>query len=159
MALLRRTGVALALVLVTSAARADSEKVEIRDLPAAVTDALKARFPGAKLVSADREKDGDKVTCEVELQYRGTDYNAKVSDRGKLLQVEKDIPVRAVPRVVVAAVLKKYPKCVMKEAGEISVDEKVTSYSVVIVTADKKKLEVIFDTAGKFLEEDEVDDQ
>jgi hypothetical protein len=158
MASLRRTAVALALLLVTSAARADSDKVEIGDLPAAVTDTLKARFPGAKLVGADREKDGDKVTYEVELEYKGTDYSVKVSDKGKLLQIEKDIPFRAVPRVVVAAVFKKYPKCVVKEAGEISVDEKVTSYSLVIVTTDKKKLEVIFDTAGKFLEEDEVDD-
>ena len=61
-------------------------------------------------------------------------------------------------RAVLDALEAKYPKATIKKAEAISKEDKLIAYEMLIVTADKKKLEVKFDPAGKFLEEEKKSD-
>ncbi len=48
----------------------------------------------------------------------------------------------------------KYPKAKIEKIEEVSKDDKVTSYEITVVTADKKKVEAEFDVKGKFIDEE-----
>ncbi len=149
---------AAVLVVVTAAARADEEKVPLDKLPGAVVEAIKAKFPKAELVSADKETEKDKITYEVTIKNGAQELEVTVTPEGKILTVAREIPVGDLPKAVLAAIKARYPRATLKSAEEISEDDKVVEYEVVIAVG-KKKLEVTFDPKGKFIEEEEVKDK
>jgi hypothetical protein len=140
------------LILVT-AARADEEKVPLDKLPKAVTDAVKAKYPGAKLTGAEKEKEKDQTVYEVALEHKGQKLEVTLKPDGTIVSVEKEIAAKDLPKAVTAALDSKYPKATIKKVEEITTGEKVT-YEVLLVTAAKKRLEVVFDTTGKVIEEE-----
>jgi hypothetical protein len=155
------SGLALAAVVaLTSAIRADDgeEKVPIDKLPKAVTDALKKKYPGAELVSATKDTDGDEVTYGVTIKYKKQELDLTLTPEGKVLEVEREIEVKEVPKVVMDAAKKKYPKADFKGASEISRDDKVAEYQFDVVTADKKHVYATFDKDGKFVEDEPVEE-
>jgi uncharacterized membrane protein YkoI len=143
---------------VAVAARADEEMVPLDELPKAVVEAIKAKFPKAELVSADKETDKDKTTYEVTIKNGGQELEVSVTPEGKILTVAREIPLTDLPKAVVAAIKTRYPRATLKSAEEISEDDKVVEYDVVIAVG-KKQLEVTFDPKGKFIEEEEKTDK
>jgi uncharacterized membrane protein YkoI len=148
--------VGLALLAGLTAARADEgkeEKVPLDKLPRAVVDAVKAKFPGAELVSAEKEKEDGKDVYEVAIKFKDHNIEVTLTPEGKILSIEKEITLKDLPRAVAAALEARYPRADIKKVEEIDKDG-VISYEVLLVTADKKKLEVTFDPKGKVLEEE-----
>jgi uncharacterized membrane protein YkoI len=146
-------------LLVLAGARADEEKVPLEKLPKAVTDAVKAKFPDAKLVGASTEKEDGKTVYEVAITNKGQKIDVTVTPEGKIVTVEAEIPAKNLPKAVAEALEKKYPGATIKKAEEISKDDKISKYEALIVTADKKTLEVCFDPSGKFLSEEKKGDK
>jgi uncharacterized membrane protein YkoI len=148
-------GMAVALVVVAGPAWADDEeKVPLDKLPKAVVDAVKEKFPRAELVSAEKEKEDGKTVYEVALKDGKHKREVTLTPEGKIVSVETEIEAGDLPKAVAEALEARYPKAEIKKAEEISKDDKITKYEMLIVTADKKKLEVSFDPTGKFLEEE-----
>jgi hypothetical protein len=60
-----------------------------KDLPPAVTGAIRSKFPGAEIYAAERERLGDKVWYDV--KFRGNDgrYEARVGESGVLEKVSR----------------------------------------------------------------------
>jgi hypothetical protein len=150
--------VLLALVGLTTARADDAkeEKVPLDKLPKAVVEAVKAKFEGAELVSAEKEKEDGKDVFEVAIKHKGHNIEVTLTPEGKIVSIEKEIDAKDLPKEVREALDAKYPKAEIKKAEEETKDNKVT-YEVLIVTADKKKLEVVFDPKGKLLEEEKKD--
>jgi uncharacterized membrane protein YkoI len=153
----RLVAVAAMVVVTGTMVRADEEKIPLDKLPTAVVKAIKAKYPKAKMVGAEAGDEDGKKQFEVELKNEGHDLEVTLSPEGKILVVEKVIPVKDLPKVVEEAVEAKYPKAEVKKVEEISKKDKVTGYEVQLVTADKKKLEAEFDASGKFVEEEKVE--
>jgi hypothetical protein len=153
-------GLGLVLVVALAAGRADDgeEKVPIDKLPKAVTEALKAKYPKWELTEAVKVTEDGEVTYEVTIRNKKHELDVTLTPEGKIVQVEKEIEVKDVPKVVMDAVKKKYPKATIQGASEISKDDKVAEYELDIVTKDKKNLYVTFDKEGKFLYEEEVEE-
>ncbi|WP_020471925.1 PepSY-like domain-containing protein [Zavarzinella formosa] len=151
------TGLLAGLVLVigSAAVRADEEKVAVKDLPKAIVDAVKAKFPKAELVSGEKEKEDGKTVYEVKIKDGKTELEIKLTEEGKIVELEKEIAVKDLPKAVAEAVEAKYPKATVKEAEEVTKGEK-TVYEVTVKTADGKTLEVALDPAGKILTTEEV---
>jgi hypothetical protein len=143
----------LALAVVAVGARADEEKVPLDKLPRAVADAVKAKFPGAELVGASREVEKGETLYEVSLKYKGHNHDVTLKQDGTLVGVEKEITARDLPRAVSDALAAKYPRATFKKVEEITEGKKVT-YEVLLVTADKKTLEVVLDPTGKVVKEE-----
>jgi|SRR5579884_1646238 len=144
-----------ALLLVSAlAVCADEEKVPLDKLPKAVADAVKAKFPDAEMVSASKEKEDGKLLFEVAIKNKGQKIDVTVTPEGKIVEIEKEIAARDLPKVVADALDKKYPKATIKKVEEIIKEDKLVKYEALIVTDDKKTLEVSFDPSGKFLEEE-----
>jgi hypothetical protein len=149
---------ACTVVLLATAAvvRADEEKIALDKLPKAVVDAVKAKFPDAELVGAEKETENGKTQYEVSIKNKKDKVDVIVTSEGKIVAIEKLIEVKDLPKPVTEALNAKYPKATIKKAEEITKDDKVT-FEVAIETADKKKLEVVFDPKGKIVEEEKKD--
>jgi uncharacterized membrane protein YkoI len=140
-------------------ARADEakeEKVPLDKVPKAVLDAVKAKFKDAELVGAEKENEKGKVIYEINLKVKGQTIEVSATPDGKIVSIEKTISVKDLPKAVAEALDSKYPKATIKIVEEITHGEKL-SYEVLLVTADKKTLEVVFDPEGKVLEEEKKD--
>jgi uncharacterized membrane protein YkoI len=142
-----------ALAVLAAGARADEEKVPLDKLPRAVADAVKARFPGAELVGASREVEKGETLYEVALKYKGHNHDVTLKQDGTVVSVEKEITARDLPRAVSEALAAKYPRATFKKVEEIREGKKLT-YEVLLVTANKKTIEVVLDPSGKVAKEE-----
>lgn len=138
------------------AARADDdkeEKVPLDKVPKAVLKAVKAKFKGAKMIGAQTEKADGKTLYEINLKDKGQSVDVSVTPEGKIVSIEKTIAAKDLPRPVKKAINGKYPKAEYKRIEEITEDGK-TSYEVLLVTVDKKKIEVMLDRDGKIVKQE-----
>ena len=135
-------------------ARADEEKVPLDKLPKEVTEAIKKKFPKAELVKASKEDMDGKPVYEVNIKAEDTTMDVIVTPDGKIVLIEKTIKAKDLPKAVAEALETKYPKATHKKIEAIIKDDKVEKYEFLLVTKDKKTLEVSFDPKGKFLEEE-----
>lgn len=63
--------------------RRKKEAVPLDQVPKAVLDAVKAKFVGAKLVSASKEDDDGKTIYKMELTHDGKQYDVSVTRPAK----------------------------------------------------------------------------
>lgn len=151
--------VAISLLTVSPLTRADEEKVPLDKLPEAVVKAVKARFPDAKLVSAEKETEDGKTVYEVALTNKDQKIEVTVTTEGEVIEIEKQIAAKDLPEKVAQALQDKYPKAEYKTVEEvIKVKDKKDQppyYEVLLVTAEKKKLEVVLDRDGKITKEED----
>jgi uncharacterized membrane protein YkoI len=158
-----RDGLALCVfvaVIAGVAARADDkeEKVPLDKLPKAVLKAVKDKFKDAELVSAQTEKEDDKLLYEVNLKDKGKTVEVTVTPDGKIVSIERTLDAKDLPRPVTEAIDRKYPKAEYKRVEEVT-EKGETNFEVLLVTADKKKIEVVLDRTGKILKEEEQKDK
>ena len=145
--------VGLALFVLAAVAVADEEKVALDKVPKAVLDGVKARFPDATLVSAEKEKEGDKTTYEIAIKNKDQKIEVTLTPDGKIVEMENEIAAKDMPKVVMKALETKYPQATYKLVEEVikvkDGEEKLEYYEVLLVTAEKKKLEVLVSPKGK----------
>jgi uncharacterized membrane protein YkoI len=143
------------LVMLATLARADdkAEKIPVDKIPKKVMDAIKNRFPGAEITSAEKEKEGGDIVYDIELKQKGRKYEMDIKEDGTIIEIEKQKDLKDLPAAVTKALEDKYPKATIEEIMEVNKvtgkEEKPTHYEIVIVTADKKKLEVTVSLDGK----------
>jgi uncharacterized membrane protein YkoI len=140
-------------ILGGASGRADEEKVPLDKVPKAVMDAVKKRFPNAKIMGAEKEVEDGKTSYEVAIKNKDQNIDVILTPEGKIVALEAEIPAKDLPKEVVAAMDKKYPKATVKKVEEITKDDKI-SYEILLVTADMKTFETTFDPKGKILEEE-----
>lgn len=154
-----RTGLIalMGLSVLAVAAGADEEKIDVAKLPAAVKKAVKKTFPEARIHGAAREVEDGKTTYEVALKVEGRSIDVAMSAEGKILEVEKEIPVDKLPKAVARKLAAKYPGARIEKVEEITRSEDgPVHYEVAI------KAEVVFTAKGKVVQaraEDEEDEK
>ena len=154
---LRIVTVAALFLGLASAALAQDEKVPIDKLPQKVAVTLKAKFPGATITTATRTHENGEVIYDIEMTSGGRKHEMDVREDGSIVNFENEIAIKDLPRPVSAAVIARYPKCTLKEAMQVMVTKNgkdiVDEYEVLIVTADKKNVEVTVLPDGTIKEE------
>jgi hypothetical protein len=150
----------VAFVLTTFARlRAGEEKLSPDQLPKAVLDAAKAKFADAKIVGATKEVEDGKPQYEVSIEKDGQHLVAIYTETGTLTAVEKTITAKELPKPVRRAIKQRYPKSKIKKVEEITKEDKVAEYEALVITADKKTIEAVFDTTGKFVKEEQKESE
>jgi hypothetical protein len=138
--------------------RADGEDVPLDKVPKVVLEAAKKRFPKAEVVGASKEKDKDKTVYEIEMKLDGKTIDVTLTADGVITDIVREIEVKDLPRAVVAALMKRYPKATYKSVEAVySVKdgkEKFTHYDVLLATADKKEIEIEILANGKITSEE-----
>jgi len=151
--------ISLALVAFvgTATVRAQEEPVPQDKIPKAVMDALLSKFPKAKIDKCTKAKEGNDVVYDIEFKQDGRKCEADIKENGTFINFEKAIDAKELPKSVREAIEKKYPKATMKEImQETEVkgkEEKLSAYEVVLMTAEKKEVEVRVSPEGKILED------
>jgi hypothetical protein len=150
-----------ALIASGGVVRADEEKIGVKDLPKAVRAAVKAKFPEAKLTEAAREEEGGKTVYEVTLEDDDDIIDVAVSAKGKILEVEKTIEAKKLPKAVAAKIKAKYPKAKIKKAEQIvkyEEDEEEKYFEVVLTSKGQDDFEVKLSRKGKIIDDEGDDD-
>src|SRR5262249_48963997 len=119
---------------------------DLDKIPKTVMDALKAKFPKAEIHKWTKEKKGEDVVYDIEFTENGRACEADIKENGTIINYEKAIVAKDLPAAVTKAIESKYPKATLKEIMEETEvkgkDEKLSAYEVVLVTAEKKTVEV-----------------
>jgi hypothetical protein len=148
-----------ALLLLAPASRAEEkDKLQLDKVPKKVMDALKAKFPKAKIHKCTREEtSGSAVVYHVEFKVGGRKGKAAITEYSALLNYEEEVAAKDLPAAVKKAVDKRYPKAKLKEIRKIAKikDKKeiLVVYEITLTTADKKDVEVKVDDDGEVLED------
>ena len=116
---LQMTACLVVLLGIAGPAIADEEAVEIKDLPAKVVKTIMGRYPDAELTEAIKDSDEDSTTYHVTIRQKGTDLDLVLTPAGKLKEIRKEVDVEELPKKVLEALKKKFPKATVKEAEEV----------------------------------------
>ena len=90
-------GAFLAIGLLAPSARGDDD-IKLSDVPKAVLDAVKAKFPGAELTGAEKEVEDDETVYEIALKHKGQEYDVSLTPAGKILEIEREIEIKDLPK-------------------------------------------------------------
>lgn len=72
------------------AADYQQEDVSIKQLPSAVTAAIKNRFPKGELLMAERDVDDGRVIYEVIVRSNGQIFDVDVTPNGRILKIDRE---------------------------------------------------------------------
>jgi hypothetical protein len=147
------------LLAVVARTGAGEEKLSADQLPKAVLDAAKAKFADAKILGGTKEVEDGKTEYEVSLEKQGQHLVAIYTATGTLTAVERTITAKELPKPVRRAIKQRYPKSSITKVEEITKEDKVAEYEALVVTADKKTVEAVFDTTGKFVKEEQKESE
>jgi Putative beta-lactamase-inhibitor-like, PepSY-like len=149
--------VALSFVLGTRRVQAQEEAVPQDKIPKAVMTALLTRFPKARVDTCTRAKEGNDIVYDIEFKQDGRKGEADIKENGAYINYEKAIDAKDLPKRVRDAINSRYPKAVLNEVMEetevTGQDEKLSAYEVVLLTVDRKEVEVRVSPDGKILED------
>jgi hypothetical protein len=153
----------LGLPAFPTGARADEEKVALKDVPKDVLEAVKARFPKAEIKSAEKEVEDGVTIYEIETEVDGRDVDLTLKANGVILEIEKEIAVKDLPKAVADAVKASHPRAKIEEAEEVvefKNGKEVKSFEIEIEDGEKD-IEMKVAPDGKILnaKENEEDDE
>jgi uncharacterized membrane protein YkoI len=131
---------------------AADEDIKPSELPSVVTEALKAKFPKAEIKSAEKGEEDGKPIFEVTIKNDKHDIDVTLSTKGEILSFEKTLKMNDLPKAMKRSLNSKYPRATVQVIEEVWEHDKLTGYEGIIITPDKKKVEVNFDPKGKLIE-------
>jgi hypothetical protein len=137
--------IAFALTLAVAALSAADQKVQMKDLPAAVQDTVRAEeAKGAKIVGLATEVEGGRTMYEVETTVGGHTRDLLLNTNGHIVEIEEETSIDAVPAAVKAALTAR------GTVGKVETVTKGTSVTYeAVVQKGGKKTEVAVTAAGK----------
>jgi hypothetical protein len=151
--LMRAFGSMMVVAFLVTAALGDEEKVSPDKVPQKVQDAVKAKFPEAKVIKASKEKENNETIYEVAIKNGDQKITMDIKEDGTIVEYEKEINVKDLPKAVSEALAAKYPNATFKTAEEVYKNDKLDSYEVIIEPSGKKAFEVVVSPEGKILKD------
>ncbi len=91
-------------------AYADEAEVPLDKLPKVVVDAVKQKYPKAELVKATQDEEDDEIEFEVTVKENGKLIDITLDSDGDIEGLEKELDLKDLPKAVVDALGKRYPK-------------------------------------------------
>ncbi len=134
---------------------ADEEEIPWSMVPKQVLDAVDKKFPGAQLIGATREKEGQEIHYNITLKHTKEDYEVCLTSTGEIVEIAEDIYPKEMPVAVHMTINKRYPRATIKDAAEIThlTDNHRISYWAEIHTTDSRIVEMTLEPNGKILTE------
>jgi uncharacterized membrane protein YkoI len=142
---------------------ADDEKVEKSALPANIAAKFDQLAGKDKVTKYEIEKDKNgKVCYEAKIKTASGKKEIKLDADGKVIEIEKEVKVSALPKAVVDAIKAAHPKSEIEEAEHVTAGGK-QYFEVEVEDADDNEIELKVSPEGKILstkkEHDDDDDE
>lgn len=129
----------------------DSEKkVKMKDLPPAVQAAVKEQSKGATIRGLAKEVEKGKTFYEAELLVNGHHKDVLMDTNGKVVTVEEEVTLDAVPAAVKAEIEKQAGKGKIALVEAVTKNDKLEFYEAHIKTGGKTR-EIKVSTDGKLM--------
>lgn len=141
--------------VVSVAAAQEPEKVPVGKLPKPVVEALKMKFADGKLTEAHKEVADGEVTYDVAVTSKGSKYHVTVSSDGDIIQTNRELNVKELPKAVTEAVKKKHAKGKIDHAEEMTLEDDDMVYELVVLV-DKQVRRIVADPKGKIIDDKEL---
>jgi hypothetical protein len=133
------------------------DDLKLDEIPQAVMETLKAKFPDAQIHKWTKEKEGDFIIYDIEFKRQDRKFEADIKEDGTIHNWEKEIAIADLPEAVKKAVEEKYPSAHLKEIMEITAvvdgQDVLDGYEVVLETADRRGVEITVAPDGKIVED------
>lgn len=142
----------LIVLLLGAPVQSDEQKIDLKDVPKAVIDAVKSRFPQGELKEAAKESEGGETVYEIALLNAGKHVTVSVDDEGEIEEIESVVAIADLPKAVIEALAKNYPKATIKSAEELVDAEdgkNETSYELQINMPNGESVEVVIAANGE----------
>jgi hypothetical protein len=130
---------------------AQEQKLNGKDVPAAVAAAAAKAYPNAKIKGWSKETEDGKTYYEAEMTEGQAKRDVIFLSDGKIDAVEEEIATAAVPAPVQTALKTRYPKAQISLAEKLTKDTGI-QYELHVKNAPKK--EIVFTADGKFVKEE-----
>lgn len=122
-------------------------RVKEGDLPKAVLDSFKSRFPEARHVRWEKEDD---ASYEATFSHKSKQHSANFSDKGTWLETEEEIKLSALPDGVRNLVSQKYSGYRIKETASLQSAQYGDCYELEIKKGSER-LTILVDKKGVLL--------
>jgi uncharacterized membrane protein YkoI len=126
----RLLGLTTAVLAISAGPFLAAQKVQVKDLPAAVQKGVQDNLNGGTVKTLAKEKEDGKTVYEVESTLNGKTRDFMLDATGHLLSVEDEIAVDALPPAV---------KTLFEKQGTIVSAEKLTKGAMVAYEAKVEK--------------------
>lgn len=139
-----------AILILAAAALAfgADKKLTLKELPAAVQKTVNENAKGAEIKSIGKETEDGVAQYEVETMLNGKHRDFNVDTKGKLLVVEEETTIDAIPAAAKAAILKKVGTGKLGTVETFTKPGEATMYEAAYTTKAGKKLEVLVKADG-----------
>lgn len=121
-----------------------AQKIQDKDVPAAVKTTFQKSYPTTKEVKW--EKEGDKY--EASFDVNKVDNSVLFNANGNIIETEVEIELNQLPSGILEYVKTHYSGQKVKEGAKITDTKGVVTYE-----AEIKGLDLLFDSNGKFIKE------
>lgn len=139
---MKKLAIMMAAGMISSCAFA--QKMQEKDVPAAVKTTFQKSYPNTKEVKWDKE--GDKY--EASFDVNKIDNSVLFDANGNIIETEVEIELSQLPAGIVEYVKTHYSGQKVKEGAKITDTKGVITYE-----AEIKGMDLLFDSNGKFLKE------
>ena len=148
--------IALAASLPALHAQAGEKKLQEGEVPKPVIEAVKKKYPKAKLLHFEHETDDGQSVFEVGLASANGRMEVELSPDGKILEEAVLIATRDLPAEVKKGLASsKYVKWTIKHVQRVIVEEKADSPTYEVLVADDGGMtELVMDKAGVITKEE-----
>jgi len=106
MKLVQRLALSAALSLSVYGATAGDQKVQLKDLPAAVQKTIQEETRNAEIVGLAEEQEAGKTVYEVETRVNGKSRDVTVDTAGQVIEREEEVALDTIPAAAKAAIEK-----------------------------------------------------
>jgi hypothetical protein len=148
--------IALAASIPSLPAQAGEKKLKEGEVPRPVIDAVKKKYPKAKMVYFEHETEDGNSVFEIGLESVGKKVEVELSPDGKILEEAVPMEEREMPAEVKQGLARsKYVKWTVKRVERIVVEEKndAPNYEV-LVANDDSMTELVMDKSGVITKEE-----
>ncbi len=118
-------------------AQETEKRVMMKDLPAAVQATVKEQSKGAKLIGLAMETEDGKTFYEAELKINGRSRDVTIDPAGKVVTIEEQVALAALPPAAKAAILKQAGKGKILLVESITENNAIVAYEAHVKTAGK----------------------
>src|SRR6476661_5549901 len=123
------------------------KKLALKDLPAEAQKTIQAELKGGEIKNIGKETEKSVTQYEVETMLNGKHRDFNVDTKGKLLLVEEEIALDAVPPAAKTAILKKVGTGKLSMV-ELFIRNGETLYEAAYTTTGGKKHEMLVKADG-----------
>ena len=126
------------LLLLSISAASAERKIKHSDLPAAVQAAVAAQSQGAKVRGFSEEKENGKTYYEAELQVSGHSKDVLMDPQGRVVEVEEEVALDALPASVQEGLHAKAPSSKLVKVESLTKQGKLVAYEAQVIAKGKK---------------------